>query len=77
MDKCSAESKTGPASSTVAKDGNEANRTVVSAPPVCAEQDRELQLVFTVTNFCVSGAALPLGLLYDKRGTLFMRILIR
>ena len=43
----------------------------------CAEQDAELQLVFTVANFCVSGAALPLGLLYDKMGTLFMRITIR
>ncbi|XP_071797048.1 equilibrative nucleobase transporter 1-like [Asterias amurensis] len=42
----------------------------------CEEQDRQLQLVFTVANFCVAGAAFPLGLMFDKLGTLFMRILI-
>ena len=43
----------------------------------CPEQDAQLQLVFTVATFSYEFLLLPLGLLMDKLGTLFMRLLSR
>ncbi|XP_038048204.1 solute carrier family 43 member 3-like isoform X1 [Patiria miniata] len=78
-DKCWTEGTTADPRSTVPSSGSTANAsqpTTVPGLAGCADQDAELQLVFTVANFCVSGASLPLGLLFDKMGTLFMRIII-
>eukprot|EP00057_Strongylocentrotus_purpuratus_P025448 XP_011679922.1 PREDICTED: solute carrier family 43 member 3 [Strongylocentrotus purpuratus] len=41
----------------------------------CAYQDSKFQLVFTVAAFCMQGSVFPSGLLFDKIGTRFVRIL--
>ncbi|XP_022109564.1 solute carrier family 43 member 3-like isoform X2 [Acanthaster planci] len=76
-DKCQSLGSTGepPVATVTASSSSTVTHANYTEGP-CAEQDAELQLVFTVANFSVSGAALPLGLLYDKMGTLFMRITI-
>ena len=45
--------------------------------PSCPEQDAQLQLIFTVATFCYEFLLFPMGLMLDKFGTLFMRILTR
>ncbi|XP_071505122.1 equilibrative nucleobase transporter 1-like [Diadema antillarum] len=41
----------------------------------CPYQDSRFQLVFTVAAFCMQGSVFPSGLLFDKLGTRFVRIL--
>ncbi|XP_071790029.1 equilibrative nucleobase transporter 1-like [Asterias amurensis] len=43
--------------------------------PSCPEQDAQLQLIFTVAIFCYEFFLFPMGLMLDKFGTLFMRML--
>ena len=43
----------------------------------CDSQDAKFQLVFTVAAFCIQGTVFPSGLLFDKLGTRFVRILFR
>ena len=45
--------------------------------PSCPEQDAQLQLIFTVATFCYEFLLFPMGLMLDKFGTLFMRMLTR
>ncbi|XP_063971639.1 equilibrative nucleobase transporter 1-like isoform X2 [Lytechinus pictus] len=41
----------------------------------CDSQDSKFQLVFTVAAFCMQGSVFPSGLLFDRCGTRFVRIL--
>lgn len=43
--------------------------------PSCPEQDNQLQLIFTVATFCYEFLLFPMGIMLDKLGTLFMRML--
>ena len=76
-DECTTGSSTVVPENRTGSSGESPTTTLPVTVGNCEEQDRQLQLVFTVANFCVAGAAFPLGLMFDKLGTLFMRILIR
>lgn len=52
--------------------GHEAGHTHMTP---CDSQDARFQLVFTVAAFCIQGSVFPSGLLFDKIGTRFVRIL--
>ena len=51
--------------------------TESSTPPTCDEQDAMLNLVFTVGAFSLQGSIFFAGLLFDKFGTLPLRLILQ